>query len=211
MLPAARTPYFFYRLSHSWQRKVRGPWLRWLFLADCYRHGVKVEMADDTQFHHRVRVWGIGGRITIESDVHFAFQGGSPWLGPIGIEMRSADSHLTLRRGVWVMRAARFMCMKSITVGEGVTVGDGCLLLDSNIHDFTPGSWHGTPKSAPIVIGARSHLAPDVTILKGVTVGEDSMIGNRSVLQRSVPSRSVVMGNPARVMLRYAAPAAASL
>jgi acetyltransferase-like isoleucine patch superfamily enzyme len=95
--------------------------------------------------------------------------------------------------------------MKSITIKEDVTIGDGCLLLDSNIHDFTPGGWYNTPKSASITIEARPHLAPDVTVLKGVTIGADSLVGNRSVVQRSVPSRSVVVGNPGRVVLRYAA------
>lgn len=204
LIPKAKIPYLFYRIKHRWERHVARPWRRQIFLFDCYRHGVAVSLPDDTIFAHPVRVWGVGGRIVIERDVHFAFVGGSPWLGPIGFEMRTEESHVTLCQGVWVMRAARFICVKSITVRNDVTIGDGCLLLDSDIHNFTPGAWDKPMRGSPIVISERAHLAPNVTVLKGVTIGADTVVGNSSVVQRSLPSRSVALGNPARVVLSYA-------
>jgi acetyltransferase-like isoleucine patch superfamily enzyme len=43
-------------------------------------------------------------------------------------------------------------------------------------------------------------------ILKGVTVGENAVLGARSVVTSNVPDNAVVFGNPARVVWRVRAP-----
>ena len=52
----------------------------------------------------------------------------------------------------------------------------------------------------PIRIGANSWIGFDSCILPGVTVGEGSIVGARSVVTESVPPYCVVAGNPARVV-----------
>ncbi len=101
------------------------------------------------------------------------------------------------------MRDVRLICFRSISIAHEATIGDGCILLDSDIHDFTPGSWDKEPRSLPVVIAARAHLAPHVIVLKGVRIGSDTVVGNQSVVQRSIPDLCVAAGNPARVLLRY--------
>ena len=46
--------------------------------------------------------------------------------------------------------------------------------------------------------GAR--IGVNVTILPGVTIGEDALVGAGSVVTKDVPARTVVVGNPARVI-----------
>ena len=41
---------------------------------------------------------------------------------------------------------------------------------------------------------------PRVIVLAGVTIGENAVIGAGSVVTRSIPARSVAVGNPARVI-----------
>ena len=174
------------------------------FVLDCLLHNVTVSIGVNVHFAHPVRVWGVGGKITIEDDVHFAFDGGGRWLGPVGIELRTSDAHVHIGPGVWIMRGVRLICFRSIFIAHRATIGDGCILLDSDIHDFTPGSWHKEPRSLPIIIAENAHLAPHVTILKGVRIGSDTIVGNQSVVQRSIPDLSIAAGNPARVLLRHA-------
>jgi acetyltransferase-like isoleucine patch superfamily enzyme len=166
--------------------------------------GVELSIGNNVQFHHSVRLYGFSGKIRIEDGAAFAWDGGARWLGPIGIEMRSQNAELRIERNVVIMRAARIICYNRIIIGSETTIGDNCLLLDSDIHDFTPGAWDKPVKGAPINLGKCVHLAPDVTILKGVSVGDNTTIGNKSVVQRNLPANCVAIGNPARVILRYA-------
>jgi len=52
-------------------------------------------------------------------------------------------------------------------------------------------------KGPTIKKGAR--IGVNATLLPGITVGEDSLVGAGAVVTRDVPPRSVVVGNPARV------------
>ncbi len=45
-----------------------------------------------------------------------------------------------------------------------------------------------------------------VTVLKGVTVGRDSVLGRGAVVRQSVPARVVVIGNPAKIVKRFPVP-----
>lgn len=52
----------------------------------------------------------------------------------------------------------------------------------------------------PVRIGRNVWIGADATILPGVTIGDDSVIGASSVVTRDVPSGCVAVGNPCRVM-----------
>jgi acetyltransferase-like isoleucine patch superfamily enzyme len=50
------------------------------------------------------------------------------------------------------------------------------------------------------VIRRRAKVGANVTILPGVVIGEDALVGAGSVVSRDVPAGAVVVGNPARVI-----------
>lgn len=52
----------------------------------------------------------------------------------------------------------------------------------------------------PIVIEDKAWIGFDSTILKGVTIGEGSVVGAKSVVTRNVDPYTVVAGNPAKVV-----------
>ncbi|MEO8723329.1 MAG: DapH/DapD/GlmU-related protein [Sphingobium sp.] len=54
----------------------------------------------------------------------------------------------------------------------------------------------------PIRIGRRCFIGGGSTILPGVTLGDESIVGAGSVVFEDVPSRCIVAGNPARVLRR---------
>lgn len=95
---------------------------------------------------------------------------------------------------------------KSVTIGDNVLIGSGCLITDTDAH---PIDWRDRRENqneqtlcAPIVIGNDVFIGARCIILKGVTIGDRAVIGAGSVVSKDVPEDCVVAGNPARVVKR---------
>jgi acetyltransferase-like isoleucine patch superfamily enzyme len=87
-----------------------------------------------------------------------------------------------------------------IIIGNDCGIGGGAKI-------FTHGSYlsilEGFPVSfAQIIINNNVWIAWDVFILPGVNIGNNAVIGARSLLTRDVPSNSITSGNPAKVRVR---------
>jgi acetyltransferase-like isoleucine patch superfamily enzyme len=54
--------------------------------------------------------------------------------------------------------------------------------------------------SGSVKIGRNAWIAPAVTIIEGVTIGDNSLVGIGSVVIRDIPNDVVAVGNPARVL-----------
>jgi maltose O-acetyltransferase len=52
----------------------------------------------------------------------------------------------------------------------------------------------------PVKIGDNVWIGHDVTIMKGVTIGENSIIATGSIVTKDVPHNSIAAGNPAKVI-----------
>lgn len=91
--------------------------------------------------------------------------------------------------------------------GAGIRVGrDGLFgahveIFDSDFHELDPRRRHGgTPKMAPVDIGANVFMGMSVKVLKGVTIGADAVIGAGAVVTSDIPAGVIAAGNPARVV-----------
>jgi acetyltransferase-like isoleucine patch superfamily enzyme len=91
--------------------------------------------------------------------------------------------------------------------GAGIRIGrDGLFgahveIFDSNFHDLDPARRQaGTQKMAPVEIGDNVFVGMGAKILKGSTIGTDSVIGAGSVVTGTIPAGVVAAGNPARVI-----------
>lgn len=92
-----------------------------------------------------------------------------------------------------------------ISSAEEIIIEDNCMLAGSSF--ITDSDWHGTydrlftiGNTAPVHIGDNVWLGDRTTVCKGVTIGENAIIGTGSVVVRDVPPNVVVAGNPARVV-----------
>ena len=87
-----------------------------------------------------------------------------------------------------------------ITLEDGVFIAPKVNLTTLN-HDFNPENRSGT-YAKPIHIKKNAGIGIAATILPGVTVGENSIVGAGSVVTKDVPDNSIVAGNPAKFIKR---------
>ena len=110
------------------------------------------------------------------------------------------DAKLVIADGVKISNAT-FFVRESISIGEQTFVGGGTRIYDSDFHSVYPeyrldGNTHIL--SAPIVIGKRAFIGSNVQILKGVTIGDECVIGAGSVVTKNIPAGQIWAGNPAK-------------
>lgn len=88
------------------------------------------------------------------------------------------------------------MSIAGITLGDNVQIGPNVTIATDN-HDLKD---HYILKCRPVTINNNAWIGANATILPGVTVGENAVIGAGSVVTKDVPANTVVAGNPARVI-----------
>lgn len=96
-----------------------------------------------------------------------------------------------------------FNAMKCITIGDNTIIGSGCLIMDNDAHilNFDDRSTkNGEIGCAPIRIGSKVFIGARCIICKGVTIGDGAIIGTGSVVTKDVPSKTIVAGNPAKII-----------
>ncbi len=91
----------------------------------------------------------------------------------------------------------KIRCHKKIEIGDNVAISHDVTIMDSDAHD---GLWDGYEKTKPIKIGNHVWIGTRVTILKGVTIGDNAIIAAGSVVTKNVPNNTIVAGVPAKVI-----------
>ena len=101
-------------------------------------------------------------------------------------------------KNVFVNSACTFMDRGGIYIDDEVFIGPKVNLITIN-HDINPFN-RNTTICKPIHIEKRVWIGVAATILPGVRIGENSIIGANAVVTKDVPSNTIVGGNPAKVI-----------
>jgi acetyltransferase-like isoleucine patch superfamily enzyme len=95
--------------------------------------------------------------------------------------------------------AARF-----VEIGEDSMLGANVTIADTDFHSLDPAfrasNGHPTIGTAAVHIGRRVFIGTNSIVLKGVSIGNNSVIGAGSVITREIPADCVAAGNPCRVI-----------
>lgn len=108
--------------------------------------------------------------------------------------------YTSIGSGSFVNHGAYFMDGGTIRIGRNCFIGPFCGFYTAS-HPLKASERNtGLEKAQPIVLEDNVWLGGNVTILPGVTIGEGSVIGAKSLVTRDIPPHSLAVGSPCRVI-----------
>lgn len=133
------------------------------------------------------------------------------------------ESRIEIADDVLVGGSTVIDCALAITVERKVLISYSCIIADSDNHSIYPelrtddlANWMNNGRHdwthsamAPVRICEGAWIGARSIIIKGVTIGAGAVVGMGSVVTCDVPARTIVAGNPARVIREIGAPLAA--
>lgn len=143
----------------------------------------------------------IGKGVTLVSDVAYNEAGINH---PVIISASAPGAEIIIHDGVG-MSGTSIVATKRIEIGENTALGANTNIYDTDFHSckyedrIKQKSIEDAP-AAPIFIGKHSWLASNVTVLKGVTIGENVVVGAMSLVNKSIPANKIAAGVPAKII-----------
>ena len=102
-------------------------------------------------------------------------------------------------------------CTKSISIGNNVLIASKVFISDNN-HGKYSGEEQSNPyeiainrliSSDDIIIEDNVWIGENVCVLSGVRIGANSIIGANSTVTNNIPSNTIAVGNPAKVIKKF--------
>lgn len=106
--------------------------------------------------------------------------------------------NITVGKNVFINACCHFQDHGGITIGDGCQIGHNVVFATLD-HGLTPEDRANT-YPAPIVLGKNVWIGSNSTILKGVSIGDNSVVAAGAVVTKDVPANTIVGGVPARII-----------
>jgi len=123
----------------------------------------------------------LGNNVTFYKDVHLALE--------------SSQAVIQIEDETFLGMRTELRCVERITIGKKCAISWDVSIMDSDFHSID-----GQLMSQPVEIGDHVWIGSRVTILKGVKVGDGSVIAAGAVVTSDVPEKSLVGGVPAKIL-----------
>lgn len=181
-------PYYLKRLLHHFER-----WYT--------NHFIAPQLEELGSGHHMMKPWNVrahGKHIRIGKNIHIVTTPDrlvslSTWT------FGDNQGHINIGHNVLLCPGVR------LDSGSAINIGDNCMFAAGSY--VTDADWHDIyDRTKPVGQTQAVNLANNVWIgdgaivCKGVTIGENSVIGAGSVVASDIPGNSIAVGNPARVV-----------
>lgn len=162
------------------------------------------------------KIWGkfyltmydpLTGRIVIGDNFHMVSEEKRAGLTVYARSKMSVyqNASIIIGKNVWITGIA-IACKKRIEIGDNTIIAPNVVIIDSDFHVHWPVEERlSSPTTAydkEIRIGKNVWIGTNVIILKGASIGDNSIIGAGSVVANEIPKNVFAGGNPARVMKR---------
>lgn len=135
------------------------------------------------------------------------------------IQSFSGRGTITIGDRSYVGPDTRIWAYENISIGKYVLISHNCNIFDSNCHPIDSedrkrdyenlilrgeGNQNNEVICAPVVIGDNVWIGANTTILKGVSIGERTIVAAGAVVTKSFPKDVVIAGNPAKIVKKLA-------
>lgn len=111
----------------------------------------------------------------------------------------TGGDNTSIGRNVFINQNCTMYDLGGIDIADDVMIGPNVSLITSG-HPVAPSQRRAGVTASPIVLERNVWIAANVTILGGVTIGENSVVAAGSVVTKDVPANTLVGGNPATVI-----------
>lgn len=128
------------------------------------------------------------------------------------IYFEKASSSISIGERTYIGKST-LICAENIVIGNDVMISWGCTIVDHDSHSL---KWEersndvmnwiegkkdwSIVESAPVYIENKAWLGFNVTVLKGITIGEGAVVAACSVVTKDVLPYTLVAGNPAKAI-----------
>ena len=154
------------------------------------QNALKITNKLNNKYHEPEEIREIFSKLT-QRKVPETFGMFPPFYTDCGINIKVGEN-------VFINACCRFQDQGGIEIGDGSLIGHNTTIATLN-HDFNPIKRQNlTPSS--VKIGKNVWIGSDCTILPGVEIGDGAIIGAGSVVTKSIPTNTIAVGNPARVI-----------
>lgn len=151
---------------------------------------------------------GFGSEITIGKNVHLLSScqrsRASSLYAPIQLRTHLPSSKIIIGDNVGLNGTSIYARSKTIRIGEGTLIAPNVVIVASDGHAMWPPENRiknpAFEEDADIIIGKNVWIGMRSIILKGVTIGDNSVIAAGSVVTKSIPANVLAGGVPARVI-----------
>jgi acetyltransferase-like isoleucine patch superfamily enzyme len=174
------------------QKNWRGFWrlkklgIEWQ-LKDVQKIGSEIELAGPVIIKNAGTI-DIGNQVIMDAS----------WHKPIYLSLASPEAKLTIENNAFINYGAEISLMKEVFIGAYSMISIDCLIYDTDWHSLD-GLDHDVP-AEPTRIGRGVWLGARTIVLKGVTIGDNTVVAANSLVTKDLPDHVLAGGCPAKVI-----------
>jgi acetyltransferase-like isoleucine patch superfamily enzyme len=121
-------------------------------------------------------------------------------LGPgVGVVVRP-NAKLTIGDNSYITASSVLYCADKIEIGSNCAIAWNTTIIDTDFHHIYYPDGRENQLTAPVKIGDKVWIGCNCTILKGVTIGDNAVIGANTLVNKDVPPNCLAVGNPMRII-----------
>jgi acetyltransferase-like isoleucine patch superfamily enzyme len=147
-----------------------------------------------------------GSSVSLGQNVRLVSKNFATVLGvnhPVVLRTLSAGARIEIGDRVGIS-GGTVCAARLVAIGDDTMLGANVTIADTDFHSLYPayrsGHSHPTIGVAEVRIGKRVLIGTNSIVLKGVTIGDNSVIGAGSVVTTSIPENCIAAGNPCRLL-----------
>lgn len=163
----------------------------------------RLEIGQDNLFSVPVRGGG-SGSLQIGAHNHLGFRPAARFgSGEILLQARDPAARIVIGNANRLSNNVSIVANVEIVIGDRCLIGEQVSIYDSDFHEIDPATrGRGFGPAHPVSIGNNVWLGSRVMVLKGVSIGDNTVVGAMSLVTRSLPPNCVAFGIPAKVHSR---------